>query len=368
MLHKQLALVCLSKRLTPTELSQTAAALQKQATRDLGPIWNIQATVDYFPDLKSIPLGYWPIIISENIHEQGAAGFHTDKHHQPFSLVQLGDSWQLTCSHEMCEMLVDPYGNKLAYAGSKDPEQGKVKYLVEVCDPCEDASFAYSVNGILMSDFYTPNFFDPQKVPGVRYSYTGSITEPLEIKKNGYISWKDPITKQWYQETYFGSKPVINVLKGMKDFGGSLRSQVDRLTNNPNHSEAFKTAAKKHAPLQTRIFKSSSSMSNNLEETIAPFVSKLSAAIVGETAILDVTFNLGVGELTAKLFRMDGSKESNSLGSSGGTIHFNNVSSGDSINIEGTCAGTASVSLNLSSDPVPLKEYSKNFNDSFRII
>lgn len=367
MLHKQLALVCLSKRLTPTELSQTSAALQKQATRDLGPIWNIQATVDYFPDLKSIPLGYWPIIISENIHEPGAAGFHTDKHHQPFSLVQLGDSWQLTCSHEMCEMLVDPYGNKLAYAGSKDPNQGKVKYLVEVCDPCEDPSFAYSVNGILMSDFYTPNFFDPQKVPGVRYSYTGSITEPLEIKKNGYISWKDPITGQWYQETYFGTKPVIKVLEGMKDFGSSLRSQVDRLTNNPNHSKAFKAAAKKHAPLQTRIFKSAASMSNNLEDTIAPFVMKITDSVVGKTANVDVTFNLGVGELTATLTRMDGSGESRSVGSNGGTISFNNVSPGDMIDINGTCAGTAKVKLNLQSNPAPKDSYSKIIIDGFRI-
>ena len=130
MLHKQLALVCLSKKLTPTDLSQTAAALQKQATRDLGPIWNIQATVDYFPDLKSIPLGYWPIIIAENIHQPGAAGFHTDEHHQPFSLVHLDNSWQLTCSHEMCEMLVDPYGNRTQSAGSKEPGQGKVNYWV----------------------------------------------------------------------------------------------------------------------------------------------------------------------------------------------------------------------------------------------
>lgn len=275
MLPKHVALVSLSKQLTPSELSQTAASLQKQATRDLGPIWSIDATVDYFPDLKSVPLGYWPIIISENIKDPGAAGFHTDKHHQPYSLVELDDTWQLTCSHEMCEMLVDPYGNKLQSAGSQQLGLSKVNFLVEVCDPCEDASFAYSINGILMSDFYTPNFYDPQAVNGVRYSYTGSITQPCEIKKNGYISWRDTVTKKWYQATFFGgTKPVTKELEGMKDFGTSLRSQVDRLTKNPNRQKAFKTAAEKHAPLQTKIFKSGTSKSDDWTSVISKFITK----------------------------------------------------------------------------------------------
>ncbi|HVU83329.1 MAG TPA: hypothetical protein VHC50_00720, partial [Puia sp.] len=234
MLLKHIALVSLSKKLGASELSQTAAALQKQATRDLGPIWGISATVDFFPDMKSVPLGYWPIIVSEDIKDPDAAGFHTDKHHQPYSLVLLDDSWQLTCSHEMCEMLVDPYGNRMATAGSPKSTQGKVNFLVEVCDPCEDAAFAYSVNGILMSDFYTPNFFDPQPVPGVRYSFTGAITKPVQILKNGYISWQDPVSRSWFQSTYFGTKPVVKELKGMMARGESLRAQMDRLTKNPN--------------------------------------------------------------------------------------------------------------------------------------
>lgn len=275
MLPKHVALVSLSKQLTPSELSQAAAALQKQATRDLGPIWSIDATVDYFPDLKSVPLGYWPIIITENIKDPGDAGFHTDKHHQPYSLVELDNTWQLTCSHEMCEMLVDPYGNKLHSAGSEQLKLGKVSFLVEVCDPCEDASFAYSINGILVSDFYTPNFFDPQAVNGVRYSYTGSITRPCEIKKNGYISWRDPVTKKWQQATFFGgTQPVTNELKGMKDFGTNLRSQVDRLTKNPNSQKAFKTAAEKHSSLQTKIFKSGTSKSDDWTSVISEFITK----------------------------------------------------------------------------------------------
>ena len=71
--------------------------------------------------------------------------------------------------------------------------QGKrVNYLVEVCDPSEAAEHAYSCNGILVSDFYTPNYFDPVKAGGVRYSFTGAITEPLQVLLGGYLSWQDP--------------------------------------------------------------------------------------------------------------------------------------------------------------------------------
>jgi len=108
-----LALVSKTRHIKTSDLSKVAAALQKQATRDLGPIWEIQATVDAFELLKDVPAGYWPIIIKDNIHEQGAAGYHTDKYKQPFALVQFDEGWALTSSHEMCEMLVDPFGSRM---------------------------------------------------------------------------------------------------------------------------------------------------------------------------------------------------------------------------------------------------------------
>ena len=274
MLTKNVALVSLTKKVTPSDLAKTSAALQKQATRDFGPIWGIQATVDSFPDLKSVPLGYWPIIISEDIHQSGAAGFHTDKHHQPYSLVQYDNSWQLTCSHELLEMLADPYGNRLVASKSIKEGQGKVNYLVEVCDPCEDASFAYSINGILVSDFYTPNYFDPQKVNGVRYSFTGSLTEPREIKKNGYLSWQDPISKQWFQATFFGPQLVVKNLQGMQDFGTSLRSQIDKLTINPNHATEYKKAEATHAAYRLNVEDADSAGGADWEEEIAKFIGK----------------------------------------------------------------------------------------------
>jgi hypothetical protein len=95
-----------------TDVSAVAAALQKQVTRDFGPVWGINATVDSFDSLESVPVDYWPVILRDDINEPGAAGFHTDDQGQPFSLVQVDEKWPLTASHETLEMLADPFGNR----------------------------------------------------------------------------------------------------------------------------------------------------------------------------------------------------------------------------------------------------------------
>src|SRR5215472_12561029 len=142
-LPRQVALVSDTPSVNFPELSTVAAALQKQASRDFGPIWGVNATVNAFDALESVPVDYWPVILRDDINEPGAAGFHTDDHGQPFSLVQADGNWPLTTSHEVLEMQGDPFGSRTV-AGSPPPHAPapvsklkRVTYLVEVCDPCE---------------------------------------------------------------------------------------------------------------------------------------------------------------------------------------------------------------------------------------
>lgn len=238
MLTKQIALVSKTNKIKLSELTQVAAALQKQATRDLGPIWSMQATIDPFQKLKDVPGGYWPIIIKDKIDDPSAAGYHSDKYRQPFALVAFDDAWPLTCSHEMCEMLVDPFGNHMVSSGSIKKGQGRVNYLVEVCDPSEDDKFCYSVNGIMLSDFYTPHYFDPVKAASIRYSFTGAITEPKQVLKGGYLSWLDPATGKWWQANHFGAHlQVDDISAKMEMLEGNLRSRIDRITASPRMTE-----------------------------------------------------------------------------------------------------------------------------------
>jgi hypothetical protein len=228
-LIRQVALVPEGVNVELAEIVRVAAALQKQVARDFTPIWDIPATVDGFARLEDVPLGYWPVLVVRDV--AGAAGVHLDRNGQPFALVEAGDSWSLTASHEILEMLADPFGNRLVASASPDPEQGRVEILVEVCDPPEDAEFAYLVNGVLVSDFYTPQYFDPVKRPEAIYDFTGAITAPREVLRGGYLSWHNPVDDHWYQETFFdGTRPGFRDLGVLSRGSGSLRAMIDAQT------------------------------------------------------------------------------------------------------------------------------------------
>ena len=230
MIPRQVAIVSSSANITGRQLCIVSAAIERQATRDFAPIWQIEPTVDPFLDLADVPAGYWPIVVLDDIHQRGAAGVHLDKQGLPYSLVQYSSTWSLTCSHECLEMLADPWGSRVvpgpapALAGVR-----RVEYLLEVCDPCEDARFGYTVNDILVSDFYTPHFFDP--APGsTRYDFTGAIGAPRQVLDDGYISWHDPADGHWPQLTNFG-KEEIRDLGALDRREGSPREQIDRKTD-----------------------------------------------------------------------------------------------------------------------------------------
>ena len=150
-----------------------------------------------------------------------------------------GKEWSLTASHECLEMLGDPFGNRVIAGESPKKGQGRVEFLVEVCDPCEAVNFSYRCNGVVVSDFYTPNYFDPVKSAGTRYSFGGHITAPRQVLKGGYLSWHEPITNHWWQEIYFGSKPTFRDLKIFGQLTGSLRATVDSQTRVPEMADGI---------------------------------------------------------------------------------------------------------------------------------
>lgn len=225
-----IALLSQTPQVPGWQIQTVAAALQKQCSRDFEPIWGITATVNAFDILDDVPTGYWPVIVRDDIGFPGAAGIHLDDDGQPFGLVQATNTWPLTASHEVLEILADPLGNRLRAGQSIKEDQGRVEYLVEVCDPSEDIEFGYRVNGVLVSDFYTPDFFLPRAASNVRYSFTGAIVEPRSILENGYISWLDPATGSWWQQLWFGPDKEFVELGPLSAEAGSFRTQIDKRT------------------------------------------------------------------------------------------------------------------------------------------
>ncbi len=207
----QVGLIDKTGKIDVALVQQAALSLNTQATRDLPQYWPISATVHYLHNARKLPVGIWPIYLVATL-PAGEGGFHLDKHNQPYAKVLAepgSDGWTVAASHELCEMLVDPYGNRVQSSRSIEIVGGKIQdgdsefdYLVEACDPCEADNYAYTISGIGVSDFITPHFYDPVTTPSARYSFTGAITAPRQILPGGYISWVDHSTERWGQLQY----------------------------------------------------------------------------------------------------------------------------------------------------------------------
>lgn len=237
-----------------SEVSLVAAALSIQVARDFGPIWGISATVSAFPSPADVPVGYWPIYIMDpKTLPPDEGGVHLDRHKQPYALIKAEGQWSIDASHECLEMLVDPAGNKLHanrildQAAKLGYPPRQVQYLVEVCDPIEDPKYGYDINGVLVSDFLTPHFYDPMAAAGVRYDFTGALSGPREVLDNGYISWIDPADNRVMQLTNFaddGGVPQAQLVDLSEKQGfrsvlerEALRPAVDRVTHPPEAQE-----------------------------------------------------------------------------------------------------------------------------------
>jgi hypothetical protein len=260
-LTEYVAVVSLTSEVSSRSLMQATAALQKQVTRDFTPNWGIHATVDAFEDLASVPSDYYHVVVfgdpreladqleveigearaaalTERFEREGLQGIHLNAFtRQPFALVAASDTWTVALSHEVLELLADPFGNRLVAAAHPLNPNQRVKYLLEVCDPCLSAW--YAVNGIPVSDFYTPRYFDPVRVDAIRYSYTGALEYPLHILDDGYITWIDPTDSGLYE--YRPSEREPTLVASLNELAGNsvpLRTIIDSdpRTPRPNRS------------------------------------------------------------------------------------------------------------------------------------
>jgi hypothetical protein len=256
-LTDHVALVSLTRDVPTRLLLQAAAAIQKQITRDFAPYWGPRVTVDAFEDLESVPSDYHPIVIFSATNELVSTleyaigeertadivddfergemtGLHMNSFtRQPFALVAASDTWSVTLSHEALEMITDPFGNRLVAASHPLDPRRRVRYLLEICDPCQ--AVWYPVNGVPVSDFYTPRYFEPVAINGGRYSFTGEIERPLQILEGGYLTWIDPEDSALYTLSYGDPAPVQAAsLLELARSTAPLRTVVDTTADTPS--------------------------------------------------------------------------------------------------------------------------------------
>jgi hypothetical protein len=176
--------------------------------------------------------GTWPLrIVAPDRMPDAAGGIHLDESGQPYALVPAGPDWTVAASHELLEMVVDPYGNRLAGGPSASPDAAgrAVFYLVEICAPCE--TMTYSINGTRVSDFVLPAFYDRGTAGPL--DLLGQVTGPLQILPGSYLSWYDPDDGAWHQALPDGTFSAT-VAAGRLD-ATDLRGHRDRSVGASRH-------------------------------------------------------------------------------------------------------------------------------------
>jgi len=257
MLPTKIGLVDMTGEVDAQTMTAVAAALNIQVTRDLPQFWSVNATVACLPDHRKVPQGVWPIQLVKTL-PPGEGGFHMTRNKQPYAKVIFtpgSEEWSVDASHELIEMLVDPFGSRLQTStsiqivdGAIVDGDGKFEYLVEACDPCEADPYTYTIDGISVSDFITPHFYDLAATPGSRYSFTGAIQKPRQILPGGYISWVDPTTQEMQQILWVdpSQPPTLRTLGPATS--ASLRLYVEENTHALVHERrAAPTAAARAA-------------------------------------------------------------------------------------------------------------------------
>jgi hypothetical protein len=177
-------------------MTEAAAA---QVRYDAAPIWDrAPAAVVFYTDPAAVPATAHGIAIVDTIQNQpqGVLGFHTEDQGGKLwgvvaakpeldngAKVTTGD-WSVSSvlSHEVLEMYVDPNCNLWANDGKGSA------YSYEVCDPVEAPS--YTLNGVSVSNFVTPSWFDPLAPATAQFDKLGQLHAAFSILKGGYVVYE----------------------------------------------------------------------------------------------------------------------------------------------------------------------------------
>ena len=160
------------------------AAMQVYVDKFVAPVWGTPAKLVRTTGFQK---GAWAIVFLDDADQPGALACHDltpDGLPQSKVFVKTtlanNDLVSVSASHELVEMLVDPAINLM----TTGPNQ-KLVYAYESADPVEALSFP--VNGIEMSDFIYPAYFEDFHKPGsVQFDQLNKIKKPFQILSGGY--------------------------------------------------------------------------------------------------------------------------------------------------------------------------------------
>jgi hypothetical protein len=169
------------------EIADALPAFQRALDQDFAPSWREARGSELF--LGAAPPGAWEIRMVDTPDCWDCSGYHDLENGVPYAVVSTLDDWHVTFSHELWEILVNPYLDRVAIVKPKTLIR---VYALETADPVEGARFAYvrpSASGepVQISDFVTPAWF--RRGSQGPWDFSGATKRPVQLLEDGYQLW-----------------------------------------------------------------------------------------------------------------------------------------------------------------------------------
>jgi hypothetical protein len=254
----QISVINSSTVLTDNQISTVVPILQKQVTDDFYPAWGVNADLTFVPSAGDPKPDSWWLVILDDSDQANALGYHDiTSEGQPLGKVfagsdmKFGSSWTVTASHELLEMLGDPDVNLTAFVQTSNT--AGTLYAYEVCDACEADNYGYKIDGVDVSDFVYPAWFESfRKASSTQFDRQKQIQEPFQLLTGGYIGVFDiSAGSGWH--SLMAEKTLASVFS--RGNVGSRRERRRVLRENWVESTAHPEIRRKREEYRSRVIK-----------------------------------------------------------------------------------------------------------------
>ena len=214
----------LSAHISDADCQKATLAVAKQLSRDVAPFWGLVPALEFVPRNKKGTPGSSPCYVLDVPDVDGALGYHDEGadgnayikvfcnpiFNSGGSALSGSLSVSAVLSHEVLELT----GDGPAHRWADGP--GNQDYALELCDAVEDQS--YDIDGVSVSNFVLPAFFDPRASKGSRLDFLGSLSIPFSMTPGGYqiVRTETGQVSQVWGEQYLDWKKSAKVRNSKK--------------------------------------------------------------------------------------------------------------------------------------------------------
>jgi phospholipase C len=207
-------------------------AINRQIAEDFLPYWSLPARLrlegvvgtqldkSQLADMRGDAVLY----LADQADVQNALGYHEANYRGiPYGFVftelckSLKESWTITLSHEVLELIGDAQGNLLVQGPHPTEPNREVFHWFEMCDAVQSQS--YFIDGIEVSNFVLPLYFTTSEQEGGRNDFLGRLTNKgkglssFGVSPGGYIGYFDPNTQSHITYAAPGDKKAQKRIK-----------------------------------------------------------------------------------------------------------------------------------------------------------